>query len=358
MLLTRTPRASNLEGVIMKKQAITLHNGDCLKILNSLEDNSIDLIVTDPPYFQVKRDAWDNQWSSAEDFLSWLDSVAIELWRVLKPSGTLYLFCGSRLAAETEILLKQRFEVLNHIVWTKPSGPWNKANKESLRSFFPATERIIMCGHYGAEGYAKGNTDYHGKCQDLKKQVFTPLIDYFKTAKDRLGVPARAINQATGTQMASHWFSSSQWKLPTEKQYAQLQTLFASYETNGLPDSHGVLVTRFNGLNSHYNELVRQYDDLKNEYQQLRRPFTITKAVPFTDVWSFKSVQYYPGKHPCEKPAALLEHMIKASSREGEMVLDCFMGSGSTGKVCLSLKRQFIGIEMDPDIFKRTLESF
>ncbi|WP_232597732.1 hypothetical protein [Photobacterium phosphoreum] len=50
----------------MKKIPITLHNGDCLNILNSLDDNSIDLIVTDPPYFQVKRDAWDNQWSNAE----------------------------------------------------------------------------------------------------------------------------------------------------------------------------------------------------------------------------------------------------------------------------------------------------
>lgn len=342
----------------MTEQKLTLINDDCLNTLKGLADNSVDLILTDPPYFQVKKDAWDNQWSSVDEFLAWLDNISAEMWRVLKPSGTLYMFCGSKLAAETELLLKQRFEVLNHIIWTKPSGPWNKANKESLRSFFPATERIIMCGHYGAEGFAKGSSDYYGKCQNLKQQVFSPLIEYFKQAKDKLKVPAKAINQATGTRMASHWFSYSQWKLPTESQYLALQRLFNSYENNGLNTSYDDLKGQFDNLQEDYQVLVRQYDDLKEEYSRLRRPFSVTKDVPFTDVWSFKSVQYYPGKHPCEKPAPLLEHIIKASSREGDVVLDCFMGSGSTGKASLPLNRKFIGIEMDKDIFNCTLESF
>ncbi|MEC4729137.1 hypothetical protein HWQ46_26920, partial [Shewanella sp. D64] len=191
------------------QKKLTLLNCDCLTSLKTLPDNSIDLIVTDPPYYKVKRDAWDNQWATQEEFLSWLDCVALELWRVLKPSGTLYLFCSSRLSAETELLLKQRFDVLNHIVWTKPSGPWNRACKETLRSFFPATERIIMCGHYDSEGFAKGSSNYHIKCQDLKGKVFAPLINYFKDAKERLNVPAKEINKATSTQMSSHWFSSS-----------------------------------------------------------------------------------------------------------------------------------------------------
>ncbi|WP_326515518.1 DNA-methyltransferase, partial [Shewanella sp. D64] len=199
---------STLEHTVMQKK-LTLLNCDCLTSLKTLPDNSIDLIVTDPPYYKVKRDAWDNQWATQEEFLSWLDCVALELWRVLKPSGTLYLFCSSRLGAETELLLKQRFDVLSHIVWTKPSGPWNRACKETLRAFFPATERIIMCGHYGSEGLAKGASNYHLKCQDLKSEVFAPLINYFKDAKARLNVPAREINKATGTQMSSHWFSSS-----------------------------------------------------------------------------------------------------------------------------------------------------
>jgi len=56
-------------------------------------------------------------------------------------------------------------------------------------------------------------------------------------------------------------------------------------------------------------------------------------------------VQSYPGKHPCEKPAALLEHIISASSRPGAVVLDACMGSGATGKAAVKLGRGFVGID-------------
>ncbi|EGU31577.1 hypothetical protein VII00023_02359 [Vibrio ichthyoenteri ATCC 700023] len=335
---------------------LTLINDDCLRALKNIPDNSVDLIVTDPPYFQVKKDAWDNQWPNVEAFLSWLDDVNTELWRVLKPSGTLYLFCGSKLASDTELLMRQRFNVLSHIVWAKPNGPWRRMHKEDLRTFFPSTERIIMCEHYGSEGYAKGASSYHKKCTSLKQEVFAPLINYFKHAKETAGITSKQINAATGTQMASHWFSASQWKLPNEAQYRALQALFKSALTP-LTQSYLQLEKQRIELGTQYGELVKSHDELKAEYARLRRPFTVTKEVPYTDVWTFAPVQYYPGKHPCEKPAALLEHVINSSSRENEVVLDCFMGSGSTGRAVLKLNRQFIGIEMDSAIFKQA-ESF
>lgn len=308
----------------------TLHNGqlqlihaDCLHYLKTLPDNSIDLILTDPPYFQVKKNAWDNQWPNVETFLAWLDEVLVEFWRVLKPSGNLYLFCGSKLAADTELLIRARFDVFNHIVWAKPSGVWKRAHKPSLRSFFPSTERIIFAGHYDSEGFAKGCSQYATKCTELKKTVFKPLMDYFKNAKDALNISAKEINQATSTQMCSHWFSSSQWKLPTEAQYKQLQELFAS-KSGQLSKTHTELTNEYQALHSEYGNLVKEYDELKVEYEALRRPFQVTAEVPYTDVWTFAPVQYYQGKHPCEKPADLLEHIIESSSRENAVVLDAF----------------------------------
>ena len=342
----------------------TLHNGqlqlihaDCLHYLKTLPDNSIDLILTDPPYFQVKKNAWDNQWPNVETFLAWLDEVLVEFWRVLKPSGNLYLFCGSKLAADTELLIRARFDVFNHIVWAKPSGVWRRAHKPHLRSFFPATERIIFAGHYDSEGFAKGCSQYATKCTELKKTVFKPLMDYFKNAKDALNISAKEINQATGTQMCSHWFSSSQWKLPTETQYKQLQELFAS-KSGQLSKTHTELTNEYQALHNEYGNLVKEYDELKAEYESLRRPFYVTDEVPYTDVWTFAPVQYYQGKHPCEKPADLLEHIISSSSRENAVVLDAFMGSGSTGKACLTLNRQFIGIEMEEDSYAKTVSEF
>ncbi|MGI2099001.1 DNA-methyltransferase [Shewanella glacialipiscicola] len=334
----------------------TLVNNDCLQHLKTLEPNSVDLIVTDPPYFQVKKDAWDNQWTSEADFLAWLDEVLFEYWRVLKPSGSLYLFCSDRLAAKTEVLIGQRFNVLNHIVWRKENGVHKRHRKEGLRRFAGQTERIIFAEHYGADGVAKGSSGYQDKCQKLKSSVFEPLISYFSNAKEKAGVPSKLINEATGTQMSSHWFTPSQWKLPTKEQYAILQSLFENYSVK-LEKEHSELAKEYSALHLNYVDLSRDYDELKQQYETLRRPFSVTADVPYTDVWDFNSVQYYEGKHPCEKPLDLIKHIMTASSRPGLVVLDTFLGSGKAiARACVDLDCQLIGVEMDPDIFRTTVE--
>ncbi|MGI2002025.1 DNA-methyltransferase [Shewanella frigidimarina] len=337
--------------------SIQLVNADCLSYLKTLPDNSVDLVLTDPPYFQVKKNAWDNQWPDVETFLAWLDEVTLEFWRVLKPSGSVYLFCGHKLSADTELLMRQRFNVLNHIVWAKPNGPWRRMHKPDLRSFFPSTERILFAEHYGSEGHAKGVSGYASKCAALKKEVFEPLISYFRDTRAKLNISAKEINAATGTQMCSHWFSNSQWQLPNQDQYEKLQALFAD-KAGSLDRSHDELQKEYQVLNTDYHRLSRHYDELKQEYENLRRAFSVTSEVPYTDVWNFKPVAYYPGKHPCEKPADMLEHIITASSREGDVVLDAFMGSGSTGKACAKLGRKFIGVEMEEATYQSTVDSF
>ncbi len=336
-----------------------LVNADSLDYIKTLPDKCIDLIATDPPYYRVKALGWDRQWDSVEAYLAWLDDMLAEFWRVLKPAGSLYLFCGSRLAADTELLVRQRFDVLNHIIWAKPSGPWRRMHKEDLRAYYPATERIIFAGHYGAEGFAKGQVGYATKCQELKAQVFRPLIDYFRDARAGLKVSAADINTATGTQMCSHWFSESQWQLPNLAQYAALQKLFADKAAdvgmvNPLVDPHPGLLKHYDALSKTYAGLVVEYDELRQQYHQLRRPFAVTAEVPYTDVWTFPPVQYYPGKHPCEKPLAMMRHIIQTSSRPGDMVADFFMGSGSTIKAALELERTAIGVEMEEERFLQT----
>lgn len=139
----------------VKINSVDLINADCLHFIQSLPDDSIDLIVTDPPYFKVKPNGWDNQWKGDEDYLKWLDHCLAQFWRVLKPAGSLYLFCGHRPASDIEIMMRERFNVLNHIIWAKPSGRWNGCNKESLRAYFPATERVLFAEHYQGHIVAK-----------------------------------------------------------------------------------------------------------------------------------------------------------------------------------------------------------
>jgi len=336
---------------------------DSLQFIKTIPDNSVNLIATDPPYFGVKSNDWDNQWESDADFLGWLDEFLAEFWRILAPNGSLYMFSGSRLAAKIELLTRDRFNVLNHITWAKPSGVWRRQNKESLRTFFPATERIIFAEHYGASGYAKGQSGYASKCAELRKDVFSPLIGTFVSARQKLGISAADINAATGKKMCSHWFSSSQWQLPSLDDFNKLHGLFmqrAQVLGVACPPPFDVGYSehekQYADLKTQYDAVKAQYDGLKAQYESLRRPFSVTADVPYTDVWEFPPVQYYPGKHPCEKPAAMMEHIIRSSSRPGDVVADFFMGSGSTIKEALKLGRKAIGVEIEEERYLQTVE--
>ncbi len=295
---------------------IRLVQSDCLVLLRQLADDSVDLIAVDPPYFRVVSAAWDRQWKNKVDFFNWLRQVLAEYQRVLKPSGSLYLFCGPYLAAETELVLGEFFAVLNHIVWRKNTGRWLGCNKESLTKFFPQTERIIF-----AESVKK---------LPLQRWPFEPIRKYLDDTVRGSGITSKQVDAATGTQMSGHWFGRSQFSLPSERHYQTLQKLAPSLKP--------------------YAELRAEYDAIRGHHQcspQGRgRAFSVTKNVPYTDVWDFKVVSHYPGKHPCEKPAALMEHILASSSKPGDLVLDTFLGSGATALAAERLGRRLVGCEV------------
>jgi adenine-specific DNA-methyltransferase len=299
--------------------------GDCIEQMRTLPDNSVDLVLTDPPYFKVKDEAWDNQWDKPAEFLAWLDRVVEQFARVLKPNGSLYLFASPQMAARVELQIAVRLNVLCNIRWRKEQGKHKAANKEGLRSYFPASETIIFAEHYGADNIAKGEAGYEAKCDELRGFVFEPLRAYIAGEWARAGLTSRDANIATSSQMAGHYLSRVQWTLPTREKYEQLRAY----------------------ANQHGGEYLRKdYEELRKDYEYLRRPFAVTADVPYTDVWDFPTVQACPGKHPCEKPQSLLRHIIETSSRPGAVVLDAFAGSGATGVACRDLGRNFIGIEM------------
>ena len=322
-------------------EGVTIYHGDCLSVLPELPDNSVDMVLTDPPYFKVKGDAWDNQWDKPAEFLAWLDRVLAEFARIMKPNGSLYLFASPQMKARVECLIARRFEILNSIVWRKPpfSTKAEMFEKEAMRAYFPASERIIFAEHFGADNAAKGEAGYDRKCDELRGFVFEPVRKYLDDERARCGASKKDIEAATGTQMCSHWFTQSQWALPTAEHYATLQALF----------------NRSGGdfLRKEYDELRKEYDELRKEYDELRRPFSVSAKVPYTDVWDFETVGNYPGKHVCEKPAAMLRHMISASSKPGAVVLDAFGGSGSTAQAARELGRSAISIELDERWCKR-----
>jgi len=300
--------------------------GDCLGVMRGMADSSVNLILTDPPYFRVKDEAWDRQWDTADGFIAWMGTLAAEWQRILAPNGSLYVFASPKMAARVEVEIGKRFNVLNRIRWVKDAGWHNKARKEDLRSFLSPWEEIIFAEHYGADNIAKGEAGYGAKCDELRGFVFEPLRAYLDGERERAGVTREQVNaewqiwrNSPKGGMASHWFSDSQWELPTERNYQWLREVFARLNHGG--------------------------DYLRREYEDLRRPFSVTADVPYTDVWTFPAVQSYEGKHPCEQQQSLLQHVIQASSRPGDLVADFFMGSGATARACLNTGRNFVGCD-------------
>ncbi len=350
-----------MTGEVWESGGVKLICGDALQEVAALPANSIDLIATDPPYYKVKDEAWDRQWNTAEGFLAWLDSVLAEFARVLRSNGSLYLFASPRMAARVEVLIGKRFNVLNQIVWYKSNGNRNwSADKSAIRSFLPNTERIIFAEHYGADNMAKGEAGYGAKCDELRGFVFEPLRAYLDDERQRAGIDFEQVRQIVGcaedSGLPSHWFTRSQWILPTAENYAKLREGFARLNRGG-----DYLRREYEDLRREYDYLRREYDYLRREYEDLRRPFSVSADVPYTDVWAFPTVSAYPGKHPCEKPLAMMRHIIRASSQPDAVVLDCFAGSGTIGLATMIEGRQFVGMEIDEGYFnmarKRILDA-
>jgi site-specific DNA-methyltransferase (adenine-specific) len=90
---------------------------------------------------------------------------------------------------------------------------------------------------------------------------------------------------------------------------------------------------------------VFHYEDMKRR----------NKGKQMQSLWYIKPPTRYEkryGKHPTQKPEALLERILSAASNPGDLVLDPFCGSGTTGVVCARLERRFVGFELDDNYLK------
>jgi len=315
---------------------VTIYQGDNADFFAKLtaDGGEVDAIISDPPYNGVLDEAWDRQWANWGEFSAFIGAQMALYQAALRFNGSLFVFAYPRGAAYVEVACAQYFNVLNHIVWEKRNGGAAARNhKEDLRAFLPLSERIIFAEHYGADNSAKGESGWGAACDDLRGFVFEPLRAYLASEWQRAGLKFEQANDACGTaSMAGrHFFSTSQWCLPTAEHYASLQ--------------------RYANRNGG-EYLRREYEDLRREYEDLRRPFSVSSSVPYSDVWHFNTSSGEGTYHPAQKPEKLMAHIINSSTRPGDLILDPFMGSGTTGVAAVKLGRKFIGIEIDAGYFE------
>jgi site-specific DNA-methyltransferase (adenine-specific) len=289
--------------------------GDSLALLRSLPDHSVSLILTDPPYHATKKENIYGDTAFEEDphYVEWMQRYAKEWRRILRPNGSFYCFCASEMAARLEVMFATDFNVLSNITWTKPNDPgydgWKgKMKKEALRQWYPHSERIIF-----AEPAVEGNLHR------------SPFGHFLRQTRKQIGLSSNEVTERTGEYgKVNHGGAVSNWEtgrnIPSRDQYKKMCDVFiATGKVRSMPP-----------------------------YEDVIRPFIIDGSKEFTDVWTFPSVRPYRGKHPAEKPLDLLEHAIEATTFPGDIVLDCFAGSGSTALAALKLKRRAVAIEIDP----------
>lgn len=90
-------------------------NGDCLEELSKL-DIQADLCIADPPFFQVVKDKWDNQWDNETEYLDWIDSVIGTLSTKMKENSTIFFYMKPQFIHKVTPLLNKHFTLRNQIV--------------------------------------------------------------------------------------------------------------------------------------------------------------------------------------------------------------------------------------------------
>lgn len=282
-----------------------IHNIDFLE--NTLPDKCANLIIADPPYFEVKG-AFDFIWSDMKAYLQDVEKWAIECKRLLADNGTLFWYGHAKKIAYAQVIFDMHFNLINNLVWDKGSF-MGLEESEGLRSFAPCTERILMY-------QSKNQSEFI--CDDIRT--------YLISEKEKSKLTLTDLNEILTSKrksdlIAKRYFGFSQWELPTKEMYLKLQT------------------TGF---------WQKPYEELRKEYEELRRPFV--NHFKLQEIFRFSNEAVKTGAkydHDTVKPETLTRALIMTCSRENNLVVVPFAGSGTECAMAVKEDRRFIGFEIE-----------
>lgn len=298
---------------------IELHYGDCLEIMKSMPDKSVDAVITDPPYNIGKA-----EWDKIDDYINWCGKWIVECQRVLKDNGSFYFFHNDiEQLSDLVIWIRNNtnFVFKQMIVWNKRfEGSSNKGFldgfvvPEGLRNYQQMAEYCLFYTFQDESGLSRIFND---------KDCFVTIKNYLREERKKSGLSLDEINILVGTaSMAGrHYFADSQWCMPIKEHYLKLQKT---------------------------GYFRREYEDLRREYEDLRYTFNNQKT--HHSVWNYDIAPKFG--HITPKPIELMKNIINHSSDSDMTILDPFMGSGTTGVACVQTGRNFIGCEIDEGYFK------
>lgn len=390
----------------------TLHHGDCLDILRTMPDNSVDAIVTDPPYglsFMGKR--WDYDVPSQD--------VWSECLRVLKPGGHLLAFAGTRTQHRMAVRIEDAgFEIRDMIAWVYGSGfPKSLDVSKAIDKAAGAVREVVDvikktpsasngCNEGWQRPWAEGKTtmDITAPATDLARQwhgwgtALKPALEPITVARKPLigTVAENVLTWGTGgvnvdgcrvgnesTTTVRNGNSGAHGRYGKDARVFVRQNLPGRWPANLIHDGSeevvglfpetksGVAVRSNSGGNTFGGDNPKPpMDDMGYadsgsvarffycakaskrdrdegcEGMEERNNMRVNRPRENEDA---KHARRLANHHPTVKPTDLMRYLCRLVTPPNGIVLDPFMGSGSTGKAAMLEGFQFIGIEREAE---------
>ena len=319
--------------------SILLH-GDCLELLDTIEDNSVDLIYCDLPYATAKFGSCTScEWDKPID----LDKLWSKLMKKKKPNTPIFMSCNVKLGYELIRTAPKKCPFRYDLIWVKSSSAgFLNAKKMPMRKheliyvFYEKLPFYDLSSHthkFLKEG-KKSEGDKGNECYGKFK--------YFNNGEKGYDPPLpNSIIKQEKTQISK----SKDKDLYGDQKGGTIGNVHGTNYDPPLPDS----VIKEDCYN--YKERV----DNGKLKETGNAQFEGANGLPLYDPPlpnSLLEVKTTRGKHSTEKPVDLIKWLLKYYSKEGDIVLDPTMGSGSSGVACKEMKRDYIGIEMNPEIYE------
>lgn len=330
--------------------------GDCLIELKKLDANSIDAVVTDPPYglkFMGKK--WD------------YDVPSVEVWqeviRVLKPGGHLLSFGGTRTYHRMVVAIEDAgFEIRDQIQWLYGSGFPKSHNikdgdfKGWGTALKPANEPIVLVRKPLEKGFnISQNVEKYG-CGALNIDTSRVETDWENDPNKR---GYQGTNYAGGSPFAKEIHEEKKAikrKMPTQGRWPA-NIILDETAAEMLDEQSGGNTSRF----FYVAKASKRERNAGLEGMPQKFTATMSDGIGAREHNENESNAYNSNHHPTVKPIKLMEYLCKLITPPNGVVLDPFMGSGSTGIAAKNLNFKFIGIEKEKEyveIAEKRIEAY
>ena len=302
-----------------------IYCGDNLEQLKKLPENSIDLIYIDPPFnsnrnYEVfwgetkEKRAFDDRHASTQAYIEFMRPRCIELHRVLKKTGSFYFHCDWHASHYVKVMLDQIFDESSF----KTEIIWRRTNAKGLAfKSFPTNHDSVFY-------YTKSNKYTFNRQYLPYDEKY--LKDFYKY-----------VEPETGREFQLADLTNPNKNRPN-----------LTYEFLGVNRVWRWTAERMQ--EAYDNGLVVQ--SKPGTVPRLKRYLDEQEGIPVDSIWAdIPPIQSHSEErlgYPTQKPLALLDRIIKASSNDNDIVLDAFCGCGTALVAAENLNRQWIGIDVSP----------